>query len=249
MTTLTNEFPRETSGLPATSPTATVELADGGGVQMLETVIGCTLDGAFALLSGRGFCPPIVHRPKKTPPNPRRGEGWKAQKPRASGDFFQAAEGTRTLDLLHGKQTGVAGSRRFLPGNGRFPAVRVLARIRRVSSRFAGVVSTNCQRAGRVRLPDVRATEWPSMTVYVAWKAVALPSPMSFPLPRVRAFLRLRCRGPRTTPSGARWRPKHGSEPVRFRSPDGGHHGRAAGAQDRAERGRAAQGRSASALA
>ena len=62
MTTSTNEFPRETSGLPATSPTATVELADGGGVQMLETVIGCTLDGAFALLSGRGVlstnCPP-----------------------------------------------------------------------------------------------------------------------------------------------------------------------------------------------
>jgi hypothetical protein len=31
--------------------------------------------------------------------------GWKAQKPLASGDFFEAAEGTRTLDLLHGKQT------------------------------------------------------------------------------------------------------------------------------------------------
>lgn len=38
-----------------------IDMGDGG-VQMLETVIGCTLDEAFALLSGRGVlstnCPP-----------------------------------------------------------------------------------------------------------------------------------------------------------------------------------------------
>jgi hypothetical protein len=44
-----------------------IDMGDGG-VQMLETVIGCTLDEAFALLSGRGFCPPIVHRPEKRLP-------------------------------------------------------------------------------------------------------------------------------------------------------------------------------------
>jgi hypothetical protein len=30
---------------------------------------------------------------------------WKAQKRLRHGDFSEAAEGTRTLDLLHGKQT------------------------------------------------------------------------------------------------------------------------------------------------
>jgi hypothetical protein len=30
---------------------------------------------------------------------------WKAPKRLASGDSCEAAEGTRTLDLLHGKQT------------------------------------------------------------------------------------------------------------------------------------------------
>jgi hypothetical protein len=30
---------------------------------------------------------------------------WKAQKRLMRGDFSEAAEGTRTLDLLHGKQT------------------------------------------------------------------------------------------------------------------------------------------------
>jgi hypothetical protein len=38
-----------------------IDMGDGG-VQVLETVIGCTLDEAFALLSGRGVlstnCPP-----------------------------------------------------------------------------------------------------------------------------------------------------------------------------------------------
>jgi hypothetical protein len=46
-------------------------------------------------------CPPA----QETPPSPRRGVGWKALQPLASGDFSEAAEGTRTLDLLHGKQT------------------------------------------------------------------------------------------------------------------------------------------------
>ena len=81
-----------------------IDMGDGG-VQVLEKVIGCTLDEAFALLSGRGVlstnCPPA----EKNASQPTRGVGWKAQKPHVSWDFSEAAEGTRTLDLLHGKQT------------------------------------------------------------------------------------------------------------------------------------------------
>ena len=60
-----------------------IDMGDGCA-QMLETVIGCTLDDAFALLAGRGFCPPIVHRPKKRLPARhveragRRGNRWLA---------------------------------------------------------------------------------------------------------------------------------------------------------------------------
>jgi hypothetical protein len=81
-----------------------IDMGDGG-VEMLETAIGCILDEAFALLSGRGVlstnCPPA----QKMPPSSAYGTSWKARKPLASGDLSEAAEGTRTLDLLHGKQT------------------------------------------------------------------------------------------------------------------------------------------------
>jgi hypothetical protein len=59
-------------------------------------------------------------------------------------------------------------SRRVSPGRDAFYLeMRPFRRsgTREDSSCFAGVVSTNCQRADRVRLPDGRATEWPSMTV------------------------------------------------------------------------------------
>ena len=41
--------------------------------------------------------------------------GGKARKRRTCRTFFEAAEGTRTLDLLHGKQTLIVGSYRFIP--------------------------------------------------------------------------------------------------------------------------------------
>jgi hypothetical protein len=69
-----------------------IDMGDGG-VEMLETVIGCTLDEAFALLSGRGFCPPIVHRPTKTPPSSACGTSWKARKPLASGTSWKRLMG------------------------------------------------------------------------------------------------------------------------------------------------------------
>jgi hypothetical protein len=76
-----------------------------GGLQTLDKLIGCTLDEAFALLSRRGVWQPIGNGPTKMPPSPVRGASWKARKRRSCRTFFEAAEGTRTLDLLHVKQT------------------------------------------------------------------------------------------------------------------------------------------------
>ena len=41
-----------------------------------------------------------------------------------TGTFLEAAEGTRTLDLLHGKQTGIAKFRPFPLANTEFPGLR-----------------------------------------------------------------------------------------------------------------------------
>jgi hypothetical protein len=78
-----------------------------GGLETLEKLIGCTLEEAFALLSGRGVLATNWQPANKMPPSPVRGASWKARKRRSCRWFFEAAEGTRTLDLLHGKQTSV----------------------------------------------------------------------------------------------------------------------------------------------
>ena len=61
-------------------------------------------DRRLHTLSGRGVlsrnCPPS----EKMPPSPMRGADWKAQKPLGSGRCWEAADGTRTHDLLHGKK-------------------------------------------------------------------------------------------------------------------------------------------------
>ena len=81
-----------------------IDMGDGG-LEAREKLVGCTLEEAFALLSGRGVLSTNCSPAGKWPPSPSRGVGRKALKPLASGDFSEAAEGTRTLDLLHGKQT------------------------------------------------------------------------------------------------------------------------------------------------
>ena len=81
-----------------------IDMGDGG-VQMLETVIGCTLDEAFALLSGRGVLSTNCSPAGRKASHPEPWSGPEGAEPLASGDFSEAAEGTRTLDLLHGKQT------------------------------------------------------------------------------------------------------------------------------------------------
>ena len=55
------------------------------------------------------------------PPSPVRGASWKARKRGRCRMFFEAAEGTRTLDLLHGKQFEADWSVRFLPANEAVP--------------------------------------------------------------------------------------------------------------------------------
>jgi hypothetical protein len=51
-----------------------------------------------------GFVP-IVSRARKMPPSPMRGASWKGQKRLGGRDLLEAADGTRTHDLLHDKQS------------------------------------------------------------------------------------------------------------------------------------------------
>ena len=75
-----------------------------GGLETFEKSSDARLRRAFALLPAGGLA--TNWQPaKKMPPSPVRGKSWKARKLRSCRTFFEAAEGTRTLDLLHGKQT------------------------------------------------------------------------------------------------------------------------------------------------
>jgi hypothetical protein len=79
----------------------------GSGVETLEKAVGCTPTRPSRCSPAGGFRLPIVYRPQKTPPSSAYQASWKARKRLRRGDFPEAAEGTRTLDLLHGKQTYV----------------------------------------------------------------------------------------------------------------------------------------------
>jgi len=57
---------------------------------------------------------PLLDRPKYMPPS----QAWSDLEGRETAslqNFFQAAEGTRTLDLLHGKQTYIEPMGRTSP--------------------------------------------------------------------------------------------------------------------------------------
>ena len=60
---------------------------------------------AFTLLSGRGVVAPNWHPGEKKASQLGGRIELEAQKRLRRGNFLEAAEGTRTLDLLHGKQT------------------------------------------------------------------------------------------------------------------------------------------------
>ena len=72
-------------------------------IEVLEGILGCSLQEAPDLLTGRGSLASSCHgdcRARQTRP----GAAMNDERPAFAG-LSQAAEGTRTLDLLHGKQT------------------------------------------------------------------------------------------------------------------------------------------------
>jgi hypothetical protein len=76
-----------------------------------EQAIGCTVAEAFTLLSDRGVLAPKRHPSEKKASSSVDRVTWKAQKRLRRGDFSEAADGTRTHDLLHGKQTHMEPAR------------------------------------------------------------------------------------------------------------------------------------------
>ena len=76
--------------------------------------------------------------------------GGKARKRRTCRTFFEAAEGTRTLDLLHGKQTLIVPSYRFIPAYGQQRRVRCAGDSLRFAA-FVGVLAPNWHRRRETR--------------------------------------------------------------------------------------------------
>ena len=94
---------------------------------------------------GCGFGPPIVHRPKTAPARRTKRAGRRGTRSQA-GTPRRPAEGTRTLDLLHGKQTLSARSYPLYPCISRTPAPPTHRRPSPVSSLLAGVLAPNRHR-------------------------------------------------------------------------------------------------------
>jgi hypothetical protein len=73
---------------------------------VLERVFGSTIEEAFAAWSGRGVSglkPDSAGKPSKRAGRPS-APNTKSQNARQNAGLLEAAEGIRTLDLLHGKQ-------------------------------------------------------------------------------------------------------------------------------------------------
>jgi hypothetical protein len=89
------------------------QVLDMGGpaTGVLERVLGSTVEEAFAAWSGRGVSglkPDSAENPQK---RAGRASAPSAKKLRKCRAFLRAADGIRTHDLLHGKQTVGEGSR------------------------------------------------------------------------------------------------------------------------------------------
>jgi hypothetical protein len=90
----------------STGRSAWVVLDMGGPAPgVLERVLGSTAEKAFGAWSGRGVSglkPDSAENPSR---RAVRASAPSVKKPRKWRAFLRAAEGIRTLDLLHGKQT------------------------------------------------------------------------------------------------------------------------------------------------
>ena len=80
---------------------------DMGGTtpDQLESLVGCTSEDAFSILSGREFPDRSRTRSGNRASRTRSDRLQERENPAISGASEGAAEGIRTLDLLHGKQT------------------------------------------------------------------------------------------------------------------------------------------------
>jgi hypothetical protein len=72
--------------------------------RQLEQLLGAGPEDAVIHLSGRAHWASIGPGAEKTPPRKRVEESPENEKPGPGAGFAQVAEGTRTLDLLHGNQ-------------------------------------------------------------------------------------------------------------------------------------------------
>jgi hypothetical protein len=77
----------------------------GSAMEQLEHAFGCSCEDAFAVLTGRDVRGLIEDPGKKMAAPEGRPADLGDGKPRDSGAFQEAADGIRTHDLLHGKQT------------------------------------------------------------------------------------------------------------------------------------------------
>jgi hypothetical protein len=119
-----------------------------GSGPILEHVMGCTLAEGRAILNGErlpagvlqtNYKPGTKKPPRRAMPARRR----RRETDGLTGTSPRADEGTRTLDLLHGKQERGRCGERFLPAIRYVPGgltVRVVPADRR---RFRGVLGTN----------------------------------------------------------------------------------------------------------
>ena len=77
-----------------------------GAQEIFESVTGASFQEAFAILSERDLQTILRPLTPETPSQPSaHTDRSNVKSPRICGAFVEAAEGTRTLDLLHGKQT------------------------------------------------------------------------------------------------------------------------------------------------
>ena len=81
-------------------------------VALLENVMGCDLAEAHDVFAKRRASGAKPSRDAKSPPRRAMEHSWTSENLSLCRDFRGAAEGTRTLDLLHGKRCEVSPWRR-----------------------------------------------------------------------------------------------------------------------------------------